>query len=1796
MCAVSFLGKKSRFQPQGRSGRFKLQSALFAGLFGAFVFFSPAVAWGQGVTITYDGTDPSLLGDPVYYFPGSNNASNFTPQVGALFPKTSSSNNTIYFTNGNIYVLNPVSGRTGPAGNVYGGIGDKVIVEFNEVYISGGTVYDVFGGLGAGVNVNYNIVDIEDATVRNAVYGGRIILGSSVTANENSVSIGSGALIYGNVYGVYSVVSGTFNDNSIDIAGGEIRGSIISGAYAFISGVTVSGNAVTIDGGIIVNADIYGGRGQSGAGSPSVITGNTVTIKDGQINQGRPGKGIYGGQNISGNGARVENNEVAITGGNVVADIYGGYNGGNGSTRFNIVSISGSSSVQGNIYGGYSSSGTATYNTVTVGGSATLLNASLFGGQVGSGGGDAFTGNTLNKNSAAIADVARNFEFVNFGYSGAANIGTLYTTPTGSTRLGVTLDTHAYNIDFAGIIAGTGSLTKNGTGTLTLTGGNTYTGGTTVSGGILQIGNGGTTGSILGNINITNNAEVVFNRSDDILFSGVISGGGDLSKRGAGTLILTNNNSIITGAGTTVNVWDGTLQLGNGGTTGNISTSAFIVNSLIPGEAALAYKHSNNVTVTQQIVGNGKVIQRGTGMLTLQNTSNSFYGGTEIESGTLRIVDRSLNAAVSSSKAGYITFTGAGAAQITVDSVDWLTNTFRTQAGAGRNNRVDLTAAPVWDGTAFVAEIKSVNIASLGGAFYVADGTAMDVDVKDILVLEDNRAVGQWNDLYVEATGTFNLNLKSSPTSTIVNFASGVNGEGTLNISGDGTARFFTTPSNPTTFHMGTTNVAGNGQTILSLIRANGALPRVTFTNTGAFNLGNGNGSPLSAVLIGDGIVSANVINVNSGTLAPTTLLPAVGPGTLTLDAPTINLKDFALLYMGYGTQTALTPGSNGIPDSNNDLLNLKGTVNLESGIVHFVTADGVPFVQGPFLVIRSDSGFTGITDDIELNKRLKASLDGFAIDPVSGGPRGGGVSFHLGNDSDPYVGTTNVWFAHDLNSLTMDWTGGNTRAAPFNGSWVSGNFFYSLQTGAGGEHERQFLTGDKVYISGNNSFTIDLPAKTLASKIVVSGLVVGQDSNGNTYNSGNYTFSGQGGIRANENAAFGSYVGVSLFETGMLQKYGNSTLTFSNTGGNFFEKGIELYGGTIAFNRAEQLAVGSTGKITFQGNATLKSNANVTLGTSQDIAISGGASGTFDTNGYTAYIKGVVSGLGSLVKANAGKLVLEGVNTYSGDTTISAGTLEVTGSLGSGTYGGNITNIGTLIFDQGAAQTLNGAITGTGTLVKKGLGTTLTLSEASTAYAGRTEVREGVLEFTGVGDIGGTLALYNGVKVIAPSATSSSRLEVWGLNNDWVGNLDMAGRGMSFYLPDTMMPGNTMLTVSGTADINGSTVNMTVVGKNRLQLAVGEKYILIDDFGAPALNGTYDEMVGAKATQDPTVEYIFHVFIEPANQLIAQLDRVDVPDEAKTFPTGLLPGVLLVNRIVDLTAGEGMSAAIDVGKNYGHGIFGTLSAGKIRYHTGSHSHIDMTSVSLMTGYAWGMALAPGYLTFGVFFEYGDGSYDTYDLYKSGPVRGNGNIYHVGGGALSRLNFSDTGSGHFYAEAGARVGNIHNSFKSIDLLRDEFDNKQKVSYRASSAYYGMYTGGGYVWKVSDKASLDMYGKYFWMRQAKETVRLSSGQDVKFENVDSHRLRVGGRYTRAVSETVRPYIGAAVEREFDSKVRATTGGRAIDQPDIRGNTVMAEVGIVYKPTKYRHLTIETGLQGYTGKLEGVSGSLQVRYKF
>ena len=177
------------------------------------------------------------------------------------------------------------------------------------------------------------------------------------------------------------------------------------------------------------------------------------------------------------------------------------------------------------------------------------------------------------------------------------------------------------------LISGVGSLTQAGGGTLTLTGNNSYSGGTTISSGTLQVGNGGTSGS-LGSGTISDNGALVFNRSDSIVLSNTISGTGSLTQVGDGMLTLVGTNTY---SGRTI-ISSGTLQVGDGGTSGTLGTGA------VSNDSALVFNRSDSVVVSNAINGAGSLTQAGAGTVTLV-AGNSYTGATFITSGTLQVGD-----------------------------------------------------------------------------------------------------------------------------------------------------------------------------------------------------------------------------------------------------------------------------------------------------------------------------------------------------------------------------------------------------------------------------------------------------------------------------------------------------------------------------------------------------------------------------------------------------------------------------------------------------------------------------------------------------------------------------------------------------------------------------------------------------------------------------------------------------------------------------------------------------------------------------------------------------------------------------------------------------------------------------------------------------------------------------------------------------------------------------------------------------------------------------------------------------
>ena len=800
-------------------------------------------------------------------------------------------------------------------------------------------------------------------------------------------------------------------------------------------------------------------------------------------------------------------------------------------------------------------------------------------------------------------------------------------------------------------------------------------------------------------------------------------------------------------------------------------------------------------------------------------------------------------------------------------------------------------------------------------------------------------------------------------------------------------------------------------------------------------------------------------------------------------------------------------------------------------------------------------------------------------VDSGSGEASGNSVTFNGGSVTNNIYGGMSAAGLAQNNSVTM--TNGSAK-------WLLGGY------SANGN-----VIGNSVNVSGGT----------------LTGVSGGESNSGSA--TGNIVSISSGTVQSNVNGGFVAS-GSGKATGNIVNISGNADLSGAVVAGGSSPDGDAFTGNTLNKNSDAAVHIArnfASVNFGYSGNANIGELDSTPTGS----ALSGV---TVNTNANNVSFDGVISGSGSITKTGAGTLILSGTNTYSGGTTISAGTLSIGSDTNIGSGTNTIGNKGTLLLSgngtytndwtlSGAGSaiatdnnnTLSGVLSGNGGLTKTGAGT-LTLSGTNT-YTGMTTVRSGTLAL-GNDLTSNQLTLYGGTVFDRGSHNHSldnGILSVNGANGQsamYKGDLSARNATLNFISP--VHPTQPLLRVTGDADVSGSACNVGLAGGT--SLASGSTLTLLEvdpDKTLTANNlqrGNGIVQIGSTVAHDITADVNLDPTTRRLNAVTAQVSPGRATDQSKALSEGFLGGLALNLQGADLVAGRGMDSAVrassgtDDAERHGFAGFGALSGGSLRYNTGSH--LDMNSLSLLTGLAWGIDLAPGRLTLGAFFEYGNGSYDTHNSFtNAASVDGDGNAYYLGGGILARMDFVNIGPGRFYAEASGRAGKTHNEYDSSDL-RDAAG--RKADYDSSSPYYGLHFGTGYVWNINDAATLDLYGKYFWTRQQGDSVGLSTGEHLSFDDINSSRLRFGGRFAYILNEHVAPYIGAAWEHEFDGKARATTNGFDIDAPNLHGNTGIGELGLSLTPSADLPLTIDLGVQGYTGKHEGVTGSLMVKWEF
>ena len=294
--------------------------------------------------------------------------------------------------------------------------------------------------------------------------------------------------------------------------------------------------------------------------------------------------------------------------------------------------------------------------------------------------------------------------------------------------------------------------------------------------------------------------------------------------------------------------------------------------------------------------------------------------------------------------------------------------------------------------------------------------------------------------------------------------------------------------------------------------------------------------------------------------------------------------------------------------------------------------------------------------------------------------------------------------------------------------------------------------------------------------------------------------------------------------------------------------------------NNGLRVGIGGTGVTTLTlggliGGNNLSTRFTTTTGGYDGLTALTLNPGTGVTHSYAA---DVGNGNGSMIltKTTTGTQVFTAAQTYSGNTNVNGGTLQLSGNgqLGSGTYNANISvaNTALLRYSSTVDQTLGGIISGLGGITKDtGTASTLTLSGDNT-YDGITTVTAGTLLINGnsstaIGAVnvnGGTLGgtgTTGGAITVSGGATLAPGASIESLGAP---SLSMESTSVFAYeVADNSATGEDLLALSGTLSLTGVTLNLdafTLAALAAGTWSLGNKLTLISymDAGAGITSG----------------------------------------------------------------------------------------------------------------------------------------------------------------------------------------------------------------------------------------------------------------------------------------------------------------------------------------------------------------------
>ena len=848
------------------------------------------------------------------------------------------------------------------------------------------------------------------------------------------------------------------------------------------------------------------------------------------------------------------------------------------------------------------------------------------------------------------------------------------------------------------------ALTFSGSGLAILSGSNSTTGLVTIAGGTLQIGNGGTTGSI-NTTSYVDNSVLAVNRSDTVTLSTVVSGTGILSKAGTNTLIITAANTYS--GGTVVN--GGTLQLGNGSVAGSLGVGP------ITNNAVLAFNTgTNTVSLSGGIGGTGWVLFNSPGTVALA-AAGSYTGGSTINAGgTVQIASTSSFGAASSP----VTFAGSGGTvQLApgfgsgTASRPYNLNASATFDTNGAGNTLALTGTIT--GSAALTK-KGAGTLALNGV----NSLTGPISINGGALALDSATLGA-NTVSVAAGGKLNATGTSSigGVVTVAGNGGSLSSNGAIDLTG------------------------GSGLNTLSFT-GSGTVLTVGGSQAGQYSLLNVNVGPGNSASFLD--LGSATLQVNTGGLS---VNPNALPGATTGSATIVsagNITNYSAITTPviYG-QTAgafalATSATNVILNwtlgSNPDVVYWNGGLSNGLGSVWFVASGSTNWTGDA-------AGLTaalvpGANSEIHLSSTNAANLSSQSL-----GANGTVKSIIFDSTN-----TGSVSVVDSISSLQLASSGtaiyvnnpgqSLTLAVALTGSGATVIDSGTLQIGNGGvagglpTGPISGASGALVYYANGNA---TLPSIDGGVQLVQKGSGILTLSSSNSYTGG--TTVNSGGLQLGDSHALGAN-GPLTVNAGTIDLNGTSPAIGSLSGGS---------GAVVTSNTAGN----STLSVTQTTAATFAGAIRNGLGT---LALSVAGSGTLALTGSNNYSGGTQVNAGATLAFNTDSAL----GTDAGTVTLNGGTLVQTAnfsfkhSIDTGTVGGAIvlTNQ-SLQFNSYSSGT--NAILGSGPLVVSATNGHFTLSSRyNTGYTGDWTFNGGIIEIQD----GGSASIGSGNVTLGPDTT----------------------------------------------------------------------------------------------------------------------------------------------------------------------------------------------------------------------------------------------------------------------------------------------------------------------------------------------------------------------------------------------------------------------------------------------------------